>query len=619
MYCRLCQKHKTKGLNGSEVWSQIGCRSLRLDKVTTHENSDQHQSAVKLETESQLSIEQSFSDRTPLNEKEFEAVVCATKVVHFLVKHNIPHTTVYEEFIKFAVEELKSPILANLSRSKNAKYTSQTTADELLSAMSQDIEETLRKRVTSSPAYSVMTDEATDIANRKHLAFCVKYVDSETGDVNVDFIKDVQVDDGKAETIFSETKVLVEEDLKFESFVGFGSDGCNTMVGKKSGVSTRLKEIKPDLITVHCHNHRLALAAKNSFESIKEFRDTDEVLSGVYKYYKSSGNRTRSLEKLQNILDESDTKRIKQVAHTRWLSHLDAVTSLRDTYPAVLMDLENCEQSGNDRVRIGSGPSASGLSKKLKCYQTVHIIHFLCDALRPVTQLALTFEKNSVDLSVIKPRMDAAVSTLRKLQTSDGISLKKAEKLMTDFNITPTEEQMNHVKQAEHKFIDNLIDNIEMRLENIDIIDSMAVFTMQNTECFAGNDEIEILAHHFGLDIDQCLLEWDQLKNVVRDIDNGNIDCPSSLVKTISSLKNTAGDIFPSIEKMCAAAAVLPLSTAEVERVFSDVNRTVTDIRNRLKVETTNKLLLVHKGDKYLDFERTVRLWHKQKPRRINI
>ncbi|XP_045207438.2 E3 SUMO-protein ligase KIAA1586-like [Mercenaria mercenaria] len=429
MLCELCSKHKTQGRNGNSVWITTGCKSLRLDRVTDYERSDQHKDAVKLETEDQMTIENSFNEKTPLSDKEFEAVVCASKVIHFLVKHNIPHTTVYEDFIDFAINKLKSPVLANLSKGKNVTYKSCATPEELLTAMSDDIQETVKQNIKQSHANSVLTDEATDVSNKKHLAFCVQYANSDSG-INVDFVKDIQVDDGKAETIFKATETLVQNELGMDNFVAFGSDGCNTMIGKKTGVATRLKEIKPEVVTVHCHNHRLALAAKDSFESIKQFRDTDDVLSGIHKYYKSSSNRTRSLEKLQSVLEDCDQKRIKQVAHTRWLSHHDAVTSLRDTYGAVIMDLEDAVESGKDKVRIGSGPSASGLGKKLKTYQSVHIIHFLCDALRPLTQLALTFESNNVDLSVIKPKMDATISALNKLKSVDGVSMKKSSKLL---------------------------------------------------------------------------------------------------------------------------------------------------------------------------------------------
>jgi hypothetical protein len=42
--------------------------------------------------------------------------------------------------------------------------------------------------------------------------------------------------------------------------VGFGSDGCSTMLGPKSGVAVRLKEFSPCLVSFHCPAHRLQLA-----------------------------------------------------------------------------------------------------------------------------------------------------------------------------------------------------------------------------------------------------------------------------------------------------------------------------------------------------------------------
>ncbi|WAR10050.1 K1586-like protein [Mya arenaria] len=349
MFCKLCQKHNTKGLNGSAIWNIKGCATLRQDKVADHENSDMHRKAMRIETEVQLDIGTAFRDRLPMGPEEFKAVTCAMKILHFLIKHNVPQTTVFKDFIDFATTELKCPDLKHLKQGKNATYTSTTTTDEFLQAMVEDIEETVKERVLESPGYAVMTDETTDISNKKHLAFCVKYVDQVSGETCVDFIKDVRVFDGKAETIFNETKTVIE-DLSVDKFVAFASDGCNTMIGKKTGVSTRLKEMKPEIVTIHCHNHRLALAAKDSFESIKVMRDTDDLL-------------THSTTIHRKVLDDSGKKKIKQAAHTRWLSHLDAVTSLRDTYQAVNMDLENAIEAGNDKVRLGSGPSANGLVK----------------------------------------------------------------------------------------------------------------------------------------------------------------------------------------------------------------------------------------------------------------
>jgi hypothetical protein len=346
-------------------------------------------------------------------------------------------------------------------------------------------------------------------------------------------------------------------------------------------------------------------------------RDTDDLLTHVFKYYKASGNRTGSLERIQKMLEDGGQKKVKQAAHTRWLSHLDAVTSLRDTYQAVIMDLENAVESGNDNVRLGSGPSASGLAKKLKSYESVHIVHFLCDALKPVTNLALVFEKNDIDLSIIKPRKEATISALNRLKTVDGISMKRAETLLMENNIMPSENQKRLVKEAEQQFVDNLIEEIENRLASSDLIDCMSVFNMEEVTTFYGNDEIMHLADHFRLCGDQTLMEWESLKDAVSSVEQETVKGPTKLMQLLTKLKLSTGQCFGNIEKLCATAAVIPVSTAEVERVFSEVNRTKTDIRNRLDVDTVHQLLTIHRNDKYLDFGKTVNRWHGQKNRRI--
>ena len=275
--------------------------------------------------------------------------------------------------------------------------------------MAEDIEETLKEKINDSPSYSLMMDEATDVSNKKHLAFTVRHVDKKTGEVSVDFVKDVQIPNGTAKTIFKEAKKVVEIELNPESFTAVGSDGCSVMLGKKTGVATRLIEMKPDLISIHCQNHRLALAAKDSFESIPAFQEADETLNSIFKYYQNLAVKTHSLEKLQSCLMIVRSGRSRKL-HIPDGSPISMLSHLSDTYTALVMDLENTKESGSDRVRIGSEPSAAGLVRKLKNYKFVHLLHFLCDALKPMTQLALTFVSNNVDLSIVQPRLQHTLS-----------------------------------------------------------------------------------------------------------------------------------------------------------------------------------------------------------------
>ena len=79
-------------------------------------------------------------------------------------------------------------------------------------------------------------DKITDVSNRKHLTYAARHVNNRTGEVIVEFVKDVQITNGTADTIFKEAKTVVEE-LNPESLTAVGSDGCSVLPGKKSGVA----------------------------------------------------------------------------------------------------------------------------------------------------------------------------------------------------------------------------------------------------------------------------------------------------------------------------------------------------------------------------------------------
>ena len=52
--------------------------------------------------------------------------------------------------------------------------------------------------------------------------------------------------------------------LDMRKMRGIGTDGAATMIGKHNGVVTRLKDITPTAISVHCAAHRLNLASSQA-------------------------------------------------------------------------------------------------------------------------------------------------------------------------------------------------------------------------------------------------------------------------------------------------------------------------------------------------------------------
>ena len=77
----------------------------------------------------------------------------------------------------------------------------------------------------------------------------------EDGKSRISFIKGLEITDGKAGTIYSALRNKIEKC----GVVGFGSNGASVIIRHKK-VASKLKRDNPKIISIHCHNYRLALA-----------------------------------------------------------------------------------------------------------------------------------------------------------------------------------------------------------------------------------------------------------------------------------------------------------------------------------------------------------------------
>ena len=80
------------------------------------------------------------------------------------------------------------------------------------------------------------------------------------------------VANGRAETIESAILgFLSDNSLQVKKLCGFGSNGAAVMVGRSTGVAVRLKKHSPNMISVHCVNHKLPLAAAHASNSVPPY------------------------------------------------------------------------------------------------------------------------------------------------------------------------------------------------------------------------------------------------------------------------------------------------------------------------------------------------------------
>lgn len=101
------------------------------------------------------------------------------------------------------------------------------------------------------------------------------------------------------------------------NIIGFGSDGCNVMMGASNSVASRFKEQCPGIFILKCVCHSAHLCAS---EACKELpRNCEDFARNIFNFLKSSAKRQAEFLQFQSFL-QIEPHKILHPSQTRWLS-----------------------------------------------------------------------------------------------------------------------------------------------------------------------------------------------------------------------------------------------------------------------------------------------------------
>ena len=154
--------------------------------------------------------------------------------------------------------------------------------------------------------FSIMVDEATDVSNIERLSFCVRSVDDNL-DVSEDFIGFYEIYNIKSEIIINAIKdILLKFHLNLGDCHGQTHDQANSMMGKRSGVSTQILVGQPKVMALS------ATLSKSGNQITHERLYNSSWCNGDlgerYVLVKYSPRREKMLESIvENIEEEFET------------------------------------------------------------------------------------------------------------------------------------------------------------------------------------------------------------------------------------------------------------------------------------------------------------------------
>ena len=404
------------------------------------------------------------------------------------------------------------------------------------------------------------------------------------------------------------------------------------MIGKHSGVATRLKNKQPILTSIHCMAHRLALAAGQAGEKIRFIKNTFKpTLRQLFYFYENSSVRSSGLKALQELL-ETPALKLKKPLDVRWLSHDNACQTLKRVLPAVIASLEREAEERGEALAVG-------LSRVVQRYNFIGTLYMMCDALPKVSRLSRIFQLSTLDMSELHKHVSTTVEGLSSLISNPEVG-ENFRNLNTDLESTLAPHNIPHSPEATSMFLNNvqkpfliaLIENINERLpdtgifSNFDILNPLklpATSQEMATENY-GEKEIEELAEHYGVG-DSPLISSENLKSEWLDfriymLSNCTKMTMKELLSSLALQDSTISVVYPNLSKLAQVFMALPIGTADCERGFSTMKRIKTRLRSQMSNVTLNHCMRISMEAPALDtfdFDTALNSWSALKKRRI--
>jgi hypothetical protein len=258
---------------------------------------------------------------------------------------------------------------------------------------------------------------------------------------------------------------------------------------------------------------------------------------------------------------------------TRWVaSSHRAVKAVLNNFNSLYDHFRKA--SGDRQLAASTRNEMMGMMRILSSRTFVENLLLLSDALAELSILSQVFQRDSVTMKQAQDHIAWVIDALKRRK-------EKARELYTltseTFKSVPITDGRSHKAIPKEQFLQALIDRLQQRL--IVSADNKAL-------C----DQINVLdSSNWPSDVSPPWLEGEILITELCKRFNLNIsDVISQFREYMKSSKVQGG-----IELLLQIELIIPISSAEAERGFSQMNLIVTDTRSRLLVSNVSDLMFI--------------------------
>lgn len=531
---------------------------------------------------------------------------------------------------------------------RNETYLSHSIQNDILSSMAHETSQIILNEVKLAKYFTIIVDSTIDVGRIDQFSFSLRFVDQE-GNIKEHFLCFEELPSASADDYLIIIKKLMKKyELDISLCRGQAYDGANTMSGRFSGLQSKIKELSPLALYIHCCAHNLNLVLIDSIRSSLDAVTFFGTLETLYSFITSSLPRLKLFQKEQELINGLILT-LKKLSETRWASHKRAIDSVYINLPAIVNALQKIADGKilNTKLKIIS--EAQGLIFQIKNFKFSFLLVLWKNILEKVYILSNYLQNSKIDLITAHSMIEVCYSDILLLRTDEHfINIKqRAIKLCEQFGgavefeekrvktkkrIHGEKNTLDVIKSADQNFkfntyfviLDSFTNTLKNRFEDYSSI--VKKFEVLDPKKFIkGNiDEFKIsvaeLANFYKIDIDETDIvpEYKSFCLVYNQIYSEKESLQITEVLKFMISQDMVSS-YPNLYVLYKIFYTLPVSSATAERSFSRLKLLKTYLRSTMCEERLSHLAILsieRNIAENIDFNRVIDTFSLMKNRR---
>ena len=471
------------------------------------------------------------------------------------------------------------------------------------------------KKDIAGKRFSLLFDESTDITVKKHVVFSVRYFSEQNKCIVDAFLGLYRVPHATAENLFALLQeCLTWYGINLQDCVGVGCDGASTMVGEHNSLFSRIKAVNPNIVLNKCVCHSLALCVKYAFELLPSC--IGFMLSFVPKWFANSDKRRTIYQTLfdtmNNNTEENEVVKrtpFMKLSFTRWLVRGRVLKRILTSWNYLKQyfqeALPSCSQQQRYKVRQ--------ILEMLNDDMNRLVFEFATPIVLAAETVNAFFQSKNADAYEMFTELETYSKTLKARVINHMNCFKnignvdfgrkfemEVGKILNVHEGKPTypaiANGLNTIKVRCHEFLKELYSQVKNRMESssIECLKGMAAFSPKNNlsqvsrSNFSDLPLLHLISPEDLSEVEEqyrrvVLFPWVQ-HEAFQDVELRDITAERFWVTVY--YHKLSNNLFPfrKLVEYALACLSMPISSAQVERLFNQVTIVQTKYRNILEI-----------------------------------